>query len=67
MDRNHLDISGDVLLPQYSSISCVSGMPPIIEPAIDARFVIRLNTLTAGRLVRQPNQRQRTVLLEQPR
>ena len=33
---------------QKSSISCVSGMPPIIEPAIDRRLAISLNALDKG-------------------
>ena len=33
---------------QKSSISCVSGMPPISEPARLRRFMIRLNTLGEG-------------------
>ena len=51
---------------QKSSISCVSAMPPMAEPARERRCMMRLNTAATGAAARRrADQDQRAVALQQ--
>ena len=49
LDRDHLDVADDLrAAAQKSSISCVSAMPPMSEPAKSAAPQMRLKTAATG-------------------